>query len=121
MANEPKEMTLDTIGNGELAEMVRFELRKIGENIADPNVKTDAKRRLTITIDIVPDAKGQTVQMDFNASSTLVKPSGSKTMAHIAAVPGSSAISFFEVEQHPNLFKQAPLPNVAELDPAKRA
>ena len=99
-------------------ECVSVELRKICENIADPNIKTDAKRKLSISIEIKPDAKGQMAQIGYTIKSSMPGPEAGKTMAYIAMAPGSSAIGLFEVESHPPLFEEEN-PAIAPL--AKRA
>jgi hypothetical protein len=52
----PIELTLATLNNGDLLECATQELRKICQNIADPNVKTDAKRKLNLKprVDLAP-------------------------------------------------------------------
>lgn len=109
----PQEVTLANLAGGELLETATAELRKICENIADPNIKTDAKRKLAIVITIKPDEKGQTALVAYEVKTTMPGPDPGKTMAYIAAAPGSSAISLFEVERHAPLFpedKSAVLP-----------
>ena len=54
----PNEMNLSNLGDGALMECATAELRKICANIADPNFKTDAKRKLQINIVIKPDGSG---------------------------------------------------------------
>jgi hypothetical protein len=120
MANQPIEMTLANLGSGGLMECATAELRKICDNIADPNFKTEATRKLNITIEIKPDAKGQSAQITYSCKASLPGQEAGKTMAHIAMKPGSSAITLFEVEHHPNLFEQPALPNVTQL-PAREA
>ena len=115
MATTPVELTLANLGNGDLMECVTAELRKICENIADPNVKTDAKRKLNITISIKPDAKGTTAQIDYNVNSSMPGPDAGRAMAYLAMAPGSNVISLFEVETHQPLFPEEPLLNVSPL------
>lgn len=119
---QPMEMTLATIGNGELIELATAELRRICANIADPNMPKDAKRKMVITVEIKPDAKGQTTAITYSVKSGMPSPLPGKTMAHVAFDPESGAISLFEVESHPPLFEpQQPLPNVTTLPAAKQA
>ena len=102
MANQqppPVEMTLANIGHGDLMAAATLELRKIGDNIANPNVKTDAKRKLTIEILIEPDATGQLAKISYALKTTLPGPEAGKAVATIAMAPDSNAISFFQLEQ----------------------
>jgi hypothetical protein len=116
----PIELTLATLNNGDLLECATQELRKICQNIADPNVKTDAKRKLNITIEIKPDAKGQMAKIGYAIKSVMPGPDAGTSLAYIAMSPGSSVISLFEVESHPALFEEEATSNVTHL-PAKRA
>ena len=118
----PVEMNLANLGNGSLIECASHELRKICANIADPNVKKDAKRKLQINVVIKPDIKGQMAQITFEVKSSMPGPDAGKAMAYIAFAPETKEISLFEVETHPPLFETPePLPNVAELGAVKRA
>lgn len=105
----PVELTLANIGHGDLMEAATIELRKIGENIANPNVKTDAKRKLTIEIAIEPDATGQLAKISYALKTTLPGPEAGKAVATIAMVPESKAISFFQLEQKLP-YEDTPLP-----------
>lgn len=115
MATPPKEMTLANLGGGALMECATVELRKICDNIADPNVKTAAKRKLRIDITIEPDERGQTAQISYEVKTAMPGPDAGKTMAYIAFAPDTQAISLFEVESHPPLFE--PQPPLSEVKP----
>jgi hypothetical protein len=55
----PTELTLANLAGGALLECASMELRKICENIQDPNCKPDAKRKLVISVLIEPDETRQ--------------------------------------------------------------
>ena len=114
----PIEMSLANLGSGDLMECATHELRKICDNIADPNIKTDAKRKLQINLVIKPDAKGQMAQITYDVKTTMPGPEAGKTMAYIAFTPETRAISLFEVETHPALFEEEPL--LAPIPPLAR-
>lgn len=116
----PIEISLANLGNGDLLECAASELRKICSNIADPNCKAGAKRKLQITIEIQPDLKGQMAKISYNLKTTMPGPEAGQTMAYIAMAPESKAIMLYEVETHPNLYEEAPLPNINPLS-AKQA
>ncbi len=112
----PTEISLANLGSGDLMECATHELRKICENIADPNIKNDAKRKLQINIVIKPDSNGQMAQITYDVKTTMPGPDAGKTMAYIAFTPENKAISLFEVERHPSLFEeQEPLTPIAPL------
>lgn len=117
-----KEVTLANLGGGELMELATRELRKICENIADPNIKTDAVRKMAINISIKPDKKGQTAEITYGLKSSLPGPDSSKTTAYIAMAPGSEEISLFGMDIRQNeLFAEQKEPTVTEIRPVADA
>ena len=115
MANQ-NEITLATLGAGDLMECARIELHKICENIADPNIKTDAKRKLTITIEIKPDPSGQMAAISYSVNTSLPGPDAGKTIAYIAMAPGSKNMSLFEVETQQPLFEDEGQKKITRLE-----
>jgi hypothetical protein len=95
---QPEEMTIANLDGGGLMELATREFHKICDNVADPNVRTDATRKLTINIEVKPDRKGQTADVAYSVKSTLVGPDKAKTTAFIAQAPGSQDISLFGVD-----------------------
>lgn len=65
------DLDLSSISSGGLQEKVDMELKKVFENIHDPNTKSTAKRKLTISIELVPDEKREVISMTSNVKSTL--------------------------------------------------
>lgn len=113
-----KEVTLANLGGGELMELATRELHKICDNIADPNVRTDAVRKLMISIAVKPDKKGQTAELTYALKSTMPGPDASKTTAYIAMAPGTNAISLFGMDVRQNeLFSDPKEPTVTEIKP----
>lgn len=113
----PTEMNLANLGGGALMECAAVELRKICDNIADPNIKTDAKRKLQINIIVKPDANGQMALITYEVKTTMPGPDAGKTMAYIAFTPETREISLFEVAAHPPLFEDVPLASITPLTP----
>lgn len=105
----PVEMTLANIGHGDLMEAATLELHKIGADIANPNTKTDAKRKLTIEITFEPDATGQLAKISYALKTTLPGPEAGKAVATIAMLPEGKDISFFQLEQKLP-YEDTPLP-----------
>ena len=58
MDQSAKEINLANMDGGGLMELATSEFRKICANVADPNVRTDAMRKMTINIEVKPDRKG---------------------------------------------------------------
>jgi hypothetical protein len=98
MQQEAKEINLDNLDGGGLMELASREFHKICDNIADPNVRTEATRKMVISIEVKPDRKGQSADIAYSVKSTLAGPDKAKTTAFIAMAPGSSDISLFGVD-----------------------
>ena len=110
-----QKLTLATIGNGGLIEDFDRELRNLCENIADPNVKTDAVRTITVTVKVKPDKKGQTAGLSYSVKSTLPGADPGEQMTWIAMDEEKKNITLFHVDQRQdNLFKE---PTVTEIKP----
>jgi hypothetical protein len=108
-------LTLANIGSGELMALADRELTKICENIADPAVKTEGIRTLTIKVKIKPDKKGQTAQMSYACTSALVPTDPGADTAFIAMDPESKIISLFEADvRQREMFTD---PTISEIRP----
>jgi hypothetical protein len=91
-------INLANLDGGGLMELASREFHKICDNIADPNVRTEASRKMVITIEVKPDRKGQSADLSYSVKSTLAGPDKAKTTAYIAMAPGTSDISLFGVD-----------------------
>jgi hypothetical protein len=88
-------LRLDTIAGGAAVELWSEELRKVIENICDPNVPHTGKRAITITATFEVDEKRERLDIGLLAASKLVTPRGASTVAYVAARGGQlSAIEW---------------------------
>ncbi|CAM3318854.1 MULTISPECIES: replication terminator protein [Paenibacillus] len=67
------------LAGGALAERVNRELKKVAENILDPNTKADAVRTVTISIKIKPNEARQMAASDIEVKSSLAPAKGVPT------------------------------------------
>lgn len=112
----PKKLTLDTLGGGELAAKVDRALAKICENIADPNVRTEAVRKLKIGVKIKPDKKGQMAQIVYEVKTEIPGPDPGETSAYIAMDHTSKEIALYGVDvRQSDLFDPPKEPMVTEI------
>lgn len=65
------DLDLSNIAGGGLQEKVDLEMKKVFENIHDPNTKATAKRKLTISIELVPDENREVVSVTSNVKPNL--------------------------------------------------
>ena len=59
------------MSRGAILERVNYEMGKVIDNILDPNTKPDAKRKLTISLELAPSADRKTITVKTTAKSTL--------------------------------------------------
>lgn len=64
-------LTLSDLGDGGLEERFQRELVKVLENIADPNTKGEAKRKITITLEFIPSEDRKVFAIKCNVASAL--------------------------------------------------
>ena len=119
--NPPTELTLANLAGGALMETATAELRRIAENIQDPNTAATAKRKLVITLQLEPDETRQMVKMTYSTKADIPGPDAGKTVALVGMAPGSKTLALYEAYTQQALFPQEPLPNVAPLDASKQA
>ena len=62
------------MARGAFVERVDYEMHKVIDNILDPNTKATAKRKITLTIELVPDDERQQINVQVTAKSTLAPP-----------------------------------------------
>jgi hypothetical protein len=56
---------------GAIQERVDYEVSRVVDNILDMNTEPDAKRKITLTIELQPDENRQTIKLKATAKSTL--------------------------------------------------
>lgn len=95
---KPEKLTLDNLGGGELAAQVDRALVRICENIADPNVRTEAVRKMKIAIKVKPEKKGQMAQISYEVKTEIPGPDPGQTTAYIAMDSASKEINFYGVD-----------------------
>lgn len=60
------------MAQGAIEEKVDYEVSRVIDNILDVNTKPDAKRKITVTLEFVPDAERKRIGLFVNAKSALV-------------------------------------------------
>lgn len=64
-------VTLETIGNGALAELFSAELQRVLQNIADPNTDSKTKRQITINVIFKPGRDRDAAVVELKCGSKL--------------------------------------------------
>lgn len=72
-------ISIDSIAGGALVEKLNIELRRLAENVQDPNTKADAVRTVTIQIRVKPDETRQIGSTEISVKSSLAPSKGIPT------------------------------------------
>ncbi|WZL82658.1 hypothetical protein QBE53_05980 [Vallitaleaceae bacterium 9-2] len=81
-------ITLETLAGGALAEQFDEEMKKVLENINDPNTDPNAKRSITIKVTLKPDDARNMANIDASCKSSLAPYKSIGTMAALGKVEG---------------------------------
>lgn len=57
---------------GAILERVDYEMGKVIDNILDPNTKPTGKRKITVSLELIPSADRRTITVQTTAKSALV-------------------------------------------------
>ena len=71
MANNDVRSSLLQMAKGAIQERVDYEVSRVVDNILDMNTEAKVKRKVTLTIVMVPDDDRQVVKIEASAKSTL--------------------------------------------------
>lgn len=74
-----KHINMEEFANGAFTEQINRELKKVTENIQDPNTDATAKRRITVVIEFKPNDARNFVTTGVQAKSTLAPALGAVT------------------------------------------
>lgn len=83
--NELKRDSILRMAAGAIEEKVDYEVSRVIDNILDLNTKPDAKRKITITLEFLPDAERKHIGLAVTAKSTLVPTAAVSTSMMITA------------------------------------
>lgn len=72
------------MARGAFQERVDYEMTRVIDNILDPNTKATAKRKITLTIELVPDDERENIAVAVTAKSTLASTNPVTTALFIA-------------------------------------
>lgn len=84
---------------GAIAEKVDYEVSRVVDNIIDPNTKPDAKRKITITLEFLPDAERKHINLTATAKSTLV-PTAAVNTSMVITSDGNGEMVIAEMVPH---------------------
>lgn len=97
---EIKQTSILQMARGAIMERVDYEMAKIIDNILDPNTAPTSKRKLTLTLEFLPDSDRTTISVSTTAKSTLVPTNAVPTSLYIT---GDECGEVTAVEMIPNI------------------
>lgn len=82
---------------GAILERVDYEMGKVIDNILDPNTKPTGKRKITVSLGLIPSADRRTITVQTTAKSALVPTDPVTTSLFITNQPGSGEMVVAEM------------------------
>ena len=82
---------------GAIMERVDYEMGRVISNVLDPNTKATGKRKITVTLELVPSADRKTITVSSTAKSTLVATDPITTSLFITGAPGTGEMMVAEM------------------------
>lgn len=74
-----------SMARGAFEERVDYEMDKVIQNILDRNTKATAKRKITLTIELIPDDERRTIGVSVTAKSTLAATNPVATALYVTS------------------------------------
>lgn len=82
---------------GAILERVDYEMGRVLDNILDPNTKPTGKRKITISLELVPSADRRTITVLTTAKATLVPTDPVTTSLYITNQPSTGEMVVAEM------------------------
>lgn len=71
MSDQLDKKSILEMSMGAILERVDYEMGKVMENILDPNTKATAKRKISVTLELIPSADRRTITVQSTAKCSL--------------------------------------------------
>lgn len=84
------------MARGAITERADYEMARIIGNIMDANTKATAKRKLTLTLELVPDDERRNISVSVTAKSTLAATNPVTTSLYIAGQDAEHGVQAVE-------------------------
>jgi hypothetical protein len=97
MKSELDKVSVVQMARGAILERVDYEMAKVLDNIIDPNTKATGKRKITVTLDLVPDDERRVINLSASAKSTLCVTNPIATSLFITSKPGTGEMAVVEM------------------------
>ena len=97
MSDQLDKKSILEMSMGAILERVDYEMGKVMDNILDPNTKATAKRKISVTLELIPSADRKTITVQTTAKSTLVPTDPITTSLYITNQPGTGEMVVAEM------------------------
>jgi hypothetical protein len=117
MSDQLDKKSILEMSMGAILERVDYEMGKVMDNILDPNTKATAKRKISVTLELIPGADRRTITVQSTAKCSPTDPvttslyitnapsTGELLVAEmVPQVPGQLALDG-EEQDHPKILK----------------
>lgn len=84
-ANEAMKTSILEMSRGAIIERVDYEMGKVIDNILDPNTAANKKRKLVLTLELLPDDDRRQIAVTTTAKSALVPTTPIATGLYVTA------------------------------------
>lgn len=82
---------------GAIQERVDYEMGRVLDNILDVNTRAVAKRKITVSLELLPDASRKVITVSATAKAALVPTEPVTTSLYITATPGNGEMAVVEM------------------------
>ena len=97
MSEQLDKKSILEMSTGAILERVDYEMGKVIDNILDPNTKPTGKRKITVSLELIPSADRRTITVQTTAKSALVPTDPVTTSLFITNQPGSGEMVVAEM------------------------
>lgn len=95
--NQDAKKSILEMARGGFMERVDYEMPKIIDNIMDPNTKATAKRKITITMEFVPDDDRTSIATNFSTKMALAPTNPIRTTLYISGEDSTGEVQVVEM------------------------
>lgn len=97
MSDQLDKKSILEMSMGAILERVDYEMGKVMDNILDPNTKATAKRKISVTLELIPSADRRTITVQSTAKCTLTPTDPVTTSLYITNAPSTGELLVAEM------------------------
>ena len=97
MNHETQRASILQMAQGAFQERVDYEMGKVMDNILDPNTKATAKRKISVTLELIPSADRRTITVQSTAKCSLTPTDPVTTSLYITNAPSTGELLVAEM------------------------